>query len=170
MTDDRIAQDMFPDLALIRREGFGGEVNHRDLAIETIRSDCPDLTPGLIYYADIRNLEYEWTLRAQEVRDGSEAVAQTKEPAAECLRDRTGLEAEDADPTTFLRSTTYEMSKGTTSREEEMAYAEAYADCMTDYFDAMASELMERRPEYVERNREVLERFAVEISAAGYVP
>lgn len=77
---------------------------------------------------------------------------------------------EDDDPTTFLRSSTYESSKTGDGREDEMRRAEAYADCMAEYFEVMESELLKKRPEFVERNREVLERFASELSGAGYVP
>lgn len=48
MTSDRIAQDLFPDLDLIRRQGFGDEVDQRDAALETVGSDCEDLVPTWI--------------------------------------------------------------------------------------------------------------------------
>jgi hypothetical protein len=45
-----------------------------------------------------------------------------------------------------------------------------YARCTKPYFATITDYLAKRRPAIIERNRELLERFAGEIAAAGYVP
>lgn len=170
MTSDRMAQDLFPDLELIREQGFNDEVDHREIAVETVESNCPDLAPDLPTHRKWRNVSYEWEILAEDIQARSGALAATKSDAERCLRDRTGLDIEEGDPTTYLRSVNAELAKRGTGNEDMMRYAGAYAECMAEYFEVMESELLERRPEFAERNRELLARYAAEIAAAGYVP
>lgn len=170
MTSDRFAQDLFPDLELIRTQGFSDEVDARDVALETVTGECDDLAPDLDAFEDWRRLVFDWSNRAETVKAESQLVAAAKPAMASCLRERSGLSVDSADPTTYLQSVNLEMSQDGTDRADHMRYAIAYADCGKAYFDAMATELERVRPALVEQNREVLQRYAAEIAAAGYVP
>lgn len=170
MTSDRFAQDLFPDLDLIAQKGFNDEVDERDKALATVGPDCQDLLPGLAAYEDWRDLFHDWTVLAETTQAESTALAATKAHAAACLRDRSGLTVDDADPTTYLRSVNIEMSADGTTRADSLRYASIYAECTRGYFNTMGSELAKRRSQLVERNRELLERFARELAGAGYVP
>ena len=86
---------------------------------------------------------------------------------AQCLRDRTGLIFDELDR--FLLAVDNADIEGATDQEMQ-GFAVDYADCGKPYFEMFASELQDERKVFIERNREVMTRFAVEIADAGYVP
>lgn len=166
-TYDRYSQDLYPDLSLIRARGFVEKAPDYD---EDPPGDCSELAPdGIPSWSEWFGLIGEWTDISYAVKDQDADVAAERPAMASCLQRRTGLSFDAHDPTTFLRAVN-EADAHTTSDKDRAEWAVTYAGCGADYFDAMESALMTRRPALIERNRELLERFAADLSAAGYVP
>ena len=49
-------------------------------------------------------------------------------------------------------------------------FSAAFVRCTPSYFAAMAAQLKPMKRRLMERNRELLERYAAELAALGYVP
>lgn len=166
-TEDRPAQNLYPDLELIRERGFAENgPSYRD----DLDADCAEIAPDSLTSWDAwRSLETAWDDAALTAQEESPALDNQKASMAKCLRDETGLAVDDEDPTKFLLAVDNADIDGATD-QDMMGFAAAYAQCGQPYFDTFASELEDERKDLVERNRETLTRFAVEISDAGYVP
>ena len=103
----------------------------------------------------------------------SAAVLDAAKPMAQCLRDGSGLDVTDDDPSlAFLRAVDVAyFSRGSTVTVQTMReWSRLYADCAAPYFEVVKSELLELRPVLIERNREALERYAAQLVDLGYVP
>lgn len=166
-TEDRPAQNLYPDLELIRERGFAENLpSYR----EGLGADCPDLAPdNLESWEAWRELTFLWDDVSLTVQGESEALDAEEDVLAQCLQDRTGLNFDEADPTTFLLAVDNAHVDGATDQEMK-SFAAAYAECGKPYFSAFAAELQDDRKKLIERNRELLTRFALEIADAGYVP
>ncbi|WP_157073404.1 hypothetical protein [Kribbia dieselivorans] len=101
------------------------------------------------------------------------SVKATHAGTRKCLAGKSGLEVDVTDPTsTYLSNVDYALSR-TPARKmkaEQKRFSDIYVQCTGNYFAALEKELTPRRERLTERNRELLQRFAVELSAAGYVP
>jgi hypothetical protein len=103
----------------------------------------------------------------------STAVVRTHAMAASCLHNSTGLAVSVGDPTaTYLNKVDYALSGlgGSRWTTFERKFSVAYARCAQIYFAAMTAQLRPVKVRLVERNRELLERYASELAALGYVP
>lgn len=102
------------------------------------------------------------------------AVVATHARTAECLRRASGLNVDDGDPTaSYLRAVDYVLSglsSAALSAQDQRKFSRVYARCTRSYFAAMAAQLRPVKRRLVERNRELLERYAAELAALGYVP
>lgn len=168
-TSDRIDQARYPDLTLIRDRGFVEQagVKSDDSRVAGLDKGC-NLFPPLPSFQAWFVLDQPWRDVVDGVENGA-AVETLKEPMATCLVDRTGLKVDPDDPTSFLRAVN--LASATDASDAELkAYATAYADCGEPYFAKVRSLLLEKRPAFVERNRELIEKFASELVAAGYAP
>jgi hypothetical protein len=166
-TQDRPAQNLYPDLELIRERGFVEQgPSYRD----ALSDDCEELAPDSIEsWGAWRDLTFQWEDEALTVQEEAPTLEEEKTSMTDCLVERTGLNVDEEDPTTFLRAVDDADVNGATDQQMK-DFAIAYADCGQTYFDAFAAELQGRRKDLIERNRETLARFAVEIADAGYVP
>lgn len=89
---------------------------------------------------------------------------------AQCLREATGLEISDEDPADSLLSAADGAGGGATDQDLQRERAAAYADCGAGYFGTFEQLLRQERPAFVEEHRELLERFARQITRLGYRP
>jgi len=102
------------------------------------------------------------------------SVVATHARTAECLRRASGLKVDDGDPTvSYLNAVDYLLS-GLSSRvlsaQYQRKFSRAYARCTRSYFAVLGAQLRPVKQRLVERNRELLERYAAELAALGYVP
>lgn len=166
-TADRVSQDLYPDLALIRKRGLAEfDEDPRD----HLSPDCVELAPDSITsWAAWFRLGAEWQDLAYRVREQSEDVRAQRQPMAECLRRRTGLPVPDLEPTSFLAEVNDADASGITEHQY-LQFSRAYADCGQRYFSSIRVELEKERPVFVDRNLAILQRLADEIVAAGYLP
>lgn len=166
-TEDRPAQNLYPDLDLIRERGFAENgPSYRD----DLDASCEELAPdSLNAWGAWRDLAFEWEDAALTAEQESAAMEAVRPQMAQCLSERTGLSFEAEDPTTFLLAVDYADIDGATDKQMR-EFAAAYADCGKPYFDTLATELKDTRTQLIERHREALTEFAVEIADAGYVP
>ena len=104
----------------------------------------------------------------------SAPVVATHAKTASCLHNSTGLTVNVGDPTaTYLNQVDYALSgAGSNARWAtlERKFSLAYVRCTASYFAAMTAQLRPAKARLVERNRELLERYASELAALGYVP
>lgn len=165
-TEDRPAQNLYPDLDLIRDRGFAENgPSYRD----SLPPDCTELAPdGLPSWGAWRDVMVEWENEALTAQSDP-SVAGVRDQMSQCLSERTGLEFSREDPTSFLLAVDYADIDGATDRQMK-GFASAYADCGKPYFDTIAALLKSTRDDYIERHREALAEFAVQIADSGYVP
>jgi hypothetical protein len=103
----------------------------------------------------------------------TEAVLAEAKPMAQCLRDGSGLNVSDDDPSRSFgisADVAYFRMKDPVGEDEMWEWSRLYVDCAEPYFTAMKRELEARRPALVERHREALEAFAIKLMEVGYVP
>lgn len=102
----------------------------------------------------------------------SAPVVATHARTASCLHSATGLTVSVGDPTvSYLNDVDYALSaKGASWTTLERKFSLAYARCTQSYFVALGARLRPVKARLVERNRELLERYASELAALGYVP
>lgn len=164
-TADRYAQDLFPDLDLIRNRGFSESTD----AAESVDPDCALLPRQVRAYVAWMDQGAKWQDLAAGIQRTSRALAVQKPRMAACLRSRTGLHVTEKDPTNFLYSVNKADQDGA-SRAKYMAWSAAYAACGRAYFAELGSQLAQRRPDLVRQNRELLTTLAAEVVDAGYTP
>jgi hypothetical protein len=102
------------------------------------------------------------------------SVVATHGRTAKCLRQASGLKVDDGDPTaSYLNAVDYVLSglsSPVLSAQDQRKFSQVYARCTRGYFAALAAQLRPAKARLVERNRELLERYAAELAALGYVP
>ena len=183
-TVERYEQSVFPDLELIRAKGFVEKHPREDREGNIppppgFRQGCGARSKGNIEervpsWHTAMNLREPWNDVVATVEQDPSVVA-LKGPFAQCLRNGTkgtGIVISSEDPApTFLKQTdlAYYLGKIST-RDRERRLPRLYVTCGTPYFARTQALLEAQRPAMVERNRELLERFARELVAIGYVP
>jgi len=102
------------------------------------------------------------------------SVVATHARTAECLRRASGLKVDDGDPMlSYLNAVDYVLSglsSAVLSAQDQRKFSLVYARCTRGYFAELAAQLRPMKRRLVERNRELLERFAAQLAALGYVP
>jgi hypothetical protein len=173
-TAGRNNQSRYADLPLIAQKGLG-EMNDpvQKLLVEGPKNCGAKLLDALPSQQDWANLGAQWgDLTQAAVQSGP--VRQTLPEVTSCLREKSGLEVDPQDPTTsFLLSVDgdlYGQPSRAASQQEAIRLGKIYATCAAPFFDTLQAQLEKQRPALIERNRELLERFAGELAAAGYVP
>lgn len=168
-TSDRYMQQTFPDLELIAERGLsepfidsGGSLNC-DIRSSGVEAQLPSRV-------DAMELIQPWLDRVASIQQEPQILA-LKEPMYRCLTEVTSLEMGRDVPTAFLMASNLALSDDAGDRTDEMElFSQAYATCAKNYFDALKMRLAEERPTEVERNRELLTRYAAELVAVGYLP
>lgn len=166
-TAERFSQDTTPDLELIRERGFVEEYVNMS---EGARRGCDAMSPGnLVDQAPTFQAWFAvkalWAVEVEKTVIADDRVTALKKPLAQCLQQRSGLSVSAANPTTR-----YVSAVDGADDEDKQRFATIYADCGGEYFAMVQNLMLEERPEWVERHREVLEKFAGEAVALGYVP
>jgi hypothetical protein len=166
-TDMRIDQAHYADLELIAEKGLTEAPQPKpkmvDEACRTAKSPSERAW---------RALDVPWAEVTRTATQSSSVVA-THASTTACLRRQTGLTVDESDPAgSYLSNVDGALAKARTTdfTEARRRFSVAFATCAKDYFAAMAAELLAARPALVERNRELLERYAAELAALGYVP
>jgi hypothetical protein len=165
-TVDRYAQDLFPDLTLIRERGL---VEAAPDPTATVEPNCSLVPKNIPSYLAWMHNGAEWQDIAQGIQERSAALEHLKPIMAQCLRLHTGLAIRGGDPASFLNSVNVADQEGATLAQY-MTWSAAYADCGAEYFAAFGSELAKRRRSMVQGSRDLLQSLAAEILAAGYTP
>ena len=176
-TAARYNQARFADLELIAEKGLGeiGGMTMAEAEEQVQRVDLWECEFDVLEsYWDWHNLQEPWHDIVLEA-DEQPAVVATKQGTAHCLRTQSGvgIDIDDARPTeTYLSGTDLHYQQGDFDdlEVERQRLSDVYVECTGDYFEALEAELRPRRDQMVERNRELLERFAGEVAEAGYVP
>jgi hypothetical protein len=168
-TADRFEQDLFPSLSLIRERGFTEPVQE---SFDGFREHCQPgnkLAANASAWEDWRDLMSPWLEHADGVLEDEDLVA-PRHAMAECLREATGLDISDEDPVGSLLDAVDEDGSRGNVDDPPMERAAAFADCGAGYFGRFEDLLLESRPAFVEEHRQLLERFARQITSLGYVP
>jgi hypothetical protein len=169
-TADRFEQDLFPSLSLIRERGFAEPTQE---SFDGFREHCQigdKLAANASAWQDWRELVGPWLELADGVLRDEDLVA-PRQSMAQCLRQATGLEISGEDPAgSLLSAVDGAGTRGAVDQDLQMERAAAYADCGAGYFGRFEELLLEARPAFVEEHRELLERFARQITTLGYVP
>ncbi len=171
-TGMRFNQARFANLPLIAEKGLT-ESDIPASVLEKVDIDgCVEET--LPSHHEWFNLQFLWTdvVRTETM---APAVNATKAEVASCLTagSQGDAVAEESDPTvTYLNNVDYYLSgyDGPDQDAKKQRFSDVYAECAGSYFEALEAELVPERDRMVERHRELLERYAAELSAAGYVP
>lgn len=164
-TFDRYAQDLFPDLRLIRSMGLTEEVKPQ----RQIGADCTLVPKEVPSYFRWMDEGANWQKLAYRVRRQSAKITHLAPRMAACLRRRTGLQVSDRNPTDFLNSVNMADVKGV-PRTRYMSWSRAYSACGRSYFSAFAAILAKRRAAAIKANGTLLRALASEVVAAGYSP
>ncbi|GAA3647251.1 hypothetical protein GCM10022237_03470 [Nocardioides ginsengisoli] len=183
-TVERAEQDVFPDLELIRTKGLVEKDPRVDregnpLPLPGLRQGCDARSKGNLFERvpsriDAMHLREPWDDVVATVEQDPSVVA-LKAPFAQCLRKGTkgtGVVVSNEDPApTFLTQTDLAYARHKIStRDRERRIPRLYVKCGRRYFARTQALLEARRPAMIERHRELLERFARELVAIGYVP
>ncbi|MCX6395986.1 MAG: hypothetical protein NTV23_05830 [Propionibacteriales bacterium] len=130
----------------------------------------PDTVPG--FSVVVNRVALPWQELGYTVENEPASVA-LRAPMAECLRRGSGLPVVDDKPyVSFLMA----VDKSWLRRQNPVSVATVqrwsvlYADCAADYWNHVGERLAAERPGAIERNREVLQTFATNLSSAGYTP
>jgi hypothetical protein len=183
-TVERFEQQVFPDLDLIRTKGFVEKDPRVDregnpLPLPGLRQGCDARSKGNIdervpSWHTAMDLRQPWDDVVATVEQDPSVVA-LKGPFAQCLREGTkgtGMVISGEDPaSTFLTQTDLAIMRGKLSMaDRDRRIPRLYVRCGTAYFARTQALLEAQRPAMIERHRELLERFARELVAIGYVP
>ena len=167
-TSLRFDQARYADLKLIAAKGFTErEPPQPARASEACRARK---LPSFAQWANLGAAWQDATLTAAS----SDQVVATHARTAECLQRESGLNVASGEPTgSYLNAVDYVLSSQTSAQASSRLrhkFAAAYVRCTPSYFAAMAALLKPMKRRLVERNRELLERYAAELAALGYVP
>jgi hypothetical protein len=167
-TSLRFDQARYADLKLIAAKGLTEpELPQPARASEACRAQ------KLPSFAQWANLGAAWQDATLTAASAPEVVA-THARTAECLQRASGLKVATGEPTgSYLNAVDYVLSSQTSPQASSRLrhkFAAAYVRCTPSYFAAMAAQLKPIKQRLVERNRELLERYAAELAALGYVP
>lgn len=192
-TGDRYDQAKFPDGELIAQKGlseadtnaggskpdFSSIDPNRTLSPEqqekghVLVGDIPCRYKSLPSWRKVDDLTFSWDETAREIL-GSPQMLEVKSDTAKCLRDKSKLNSSDDNPTaTWMNSMdNYLSGLGTDAQwqREQMRLSKVFVGCADNFETQFKEQLAPKRNEAIERNRELLQRFAKELSAAGYVP
>lgn len=166
-TEMRMDQARYADLELIAEKGLAEKAQDKP----RLRSaDCREQkAPALKEWPA---LESSWS-DVTRTAALSDAVTKTHTQTTSCLKRQTGLKVNESDPTaTYLSSADGAMAQAEADglKGLEHRLSAAFVTCTREYFQAIGVQLAPERARLVERNREVLQRSATELSALGYVP
>lgn len=167
-TSIRFDQARYADLKLIAAKGLSEpELPQPPRASEACRAQK---LPSFGQWANLGAAWQDATLTAA----GAPAVVATHGRTAECLQRYSGLKVEFGEPTgSYLNAVDYALSSQTSAQASsrlQRKFSAAYVRCTPSYFAALAAQLKPMKRRLVERNRELLERYAAELAALGYVP
>lgn len=180
-TWERYEQEEFPDLELIRAKGFSetSPIENRQGPPPGYRPGCDARSEGNLFdrlpsHQPWLKLRAPWDDVVATVEQEA-SVATLKAPFAQCLRRGsrgTGIVVSSEEPArSFLPQLGKAQARGTLTNDEvEHRMATLYATCGRAYFARTQALLEAERPAMIERHRELLEKFARELVAIGYVP
>jgi hypothetical protein len=166
-TSLRFDQARYADLQLIATKGLTQMEPPLPARMNT--SCLASKTPAFPAWHALASAWQDATLTAAN----STPVVATHAKTAACLHNSTGLPVSIGDPTaTYLQKVDYALSGvgGARWAMLERKFSLAYARCAQSYFAAIAAQLRPVKARLIERNRELLERYASELAALGYVP
>ncbi len=176
-TASRFNQARFADLDLIAEKGLVEVRGGSDKSAEKVElGECVD--EEMPSYLDWYQLAEPWS---DVLRDAvqSSTVVSTKPDVAACLTSTAQVpeirNLDPSDPTaSFLAhvvdSHMASLDDASQFQDEMMQLSDTFVTCTRPYFEALEKELTPRQDALVERNRELLQRFAAELTRAGYVP
>jgi hypothetical protein len=165
-TDLRQDQARYADLELIAAKGLV-ERTSQPKPVLVAESCLAAKTPSQVKWWALIEPWSEITRTAAL----SEPVVATHARVARCLREESGLTVDQTDPTaSFLNSVDRNLSGAADPEADSRSLSSAYATCTREYFDILSTQLRPQQEQLVERNRELLERYAGELAAIGYVP
>jgi hypothetical protein len=167
-TSVRFDQARYADLKLIAAKGLTEpELPQPARASEACRAQK---LPSFSQWANLGAAWQDATLTAA----GAPEVVATHPRTASCLERASGLRVEPGDPTgSYLNAVDYALSgqsSASASSRLQHKFSAAFVRCTSSYFAAIAGQLKPMKRLLVERNRELLERYAAELAALGYVP
>jgi hypothetical protein len=189
-TFDRFDQGLYPDLKLIAEKGLSDDgPDYRSLYLVPEYGQIPangDLSqrcqvkslPSLDAWND---LMVDWGTVTDEVVTSAE-MAPVNKSTKECLASKSGIDIDEGIPNESVPTSRYVlkvdgamMRSSATPGDEtwkaaEKRYSDIYVECAGDYVNKMIELLTPKRDELVERNRELFNQFASELTAAGYLP
>jgi hypothetical protein len=167
-TSLRFDQARYADLELIATKGL----TEREMP-QPARASPSCRTKKLPSFGQWSALAAPWQDATLTAANAPSVVA-THARNAECLRRASGLKVDDGDPTaSYLNAVDYllsGLSSSVLSARYQRKFSRVYARCTRSYFAALAAQLTPVKRRLVERNRELLERYAAELAALGYVP
>lgn len=167
-TSIRFDQARYADLKLIAEKGLSEpELPQPARASEACRARK---LPSFSRWANLGAAWQDATLTAAS----SPEVVATHARTTACLERASGLRVESGEPTgSYLNAVDYVLSSQKSAQASarlQRAFAAAFVRCTPRYFAAMGAQLKPMKRRLVERNRELLERYAAELAALGYVP
>ncbi|MDR1432433.1 MAG: hypothetical protein LBI99_09985 [Propionibacteriaceae bacterium] len=172
-TGDRFDQAVFPYLKLIADKGL---VEHGEKP-KGVRNGSGDecLLRSLPSFEDWMKLDFAWEDIVREEYHSND-LAQVLKRQAICLREKSGLKVDDDEPAArYMNSVDFAASSLDTDDHKEVEafidrHSDIYVECTSEYETVFRERLLELRPAFIEKNRELLTKFALELSDAGYVP
>jgi len=189
--------DLYPDLDLIREWGlspiyspaerYGLDMEDYEVGGEGTDGACLkrlweedrakgiDAVSGVDFEGVVDKLALPWQEDQTLAILNDPRMATLRVEFARCLREGSGLQIADEDPSTSFRKgvdRAYILvpEPERVSAETVMEWSVLYADCGEPYYAKVKELLEEVRPAWVERHREVIEDFAAQLVELGYVP
>jgi hypothetical protein len=164
-TDMRFDQAHYADLELIAEKGLTEERQPKPKLVDEACRAAKSPSERVW-----RALDVPWAEVTRTATQSAPVVA-THARTAACLRRQAGLTVDESDPVgSYLSSVDGALAQAADFTATRRRFSAAFATCAKDYFAAMRAQLLAARPALVERNRELLERYAAELAALGYVP
>jgi len=186
---------LYPDLDLIKEWGlppiyspaerYGLDMEDHEVGADSTDTACVErldkaegplsVRVGLDFEGVVGKLAFPWQEDQELATRTDPRVQPLRVAMAECLREGSGLDVSDEDPSTsFLkgvdRAYILAPEPERVSAETVKEWSVLYADCGEPYYAKVKELLLEVRPAWVERHREVIEDFAARLVELGYVP
>jgi hypothetical protein len=170
-TADRFMQQLFPDLELIQERGL---VEPESPVVHAgTKPGCDIVSSGvskqLPSREDVMDLIQPW-LDIVMTTTEDPALLALKRPMWECMTSRSSLDVGQDVPIDFLKAVNVALARDGAETTEMKTLSGIYADCGDAYFKRLRELLLPKRPAEFERNRELLQRYASELMALGYLP